>query len=134
MQIYKNELFHTPNIKVHGYLTPRSPEFEHVLDRCFCFVAPTCSEGTSPAVATLMQAGLYPIISRDTGITLADGCGMYLEEVTIENIRELARKAHAQPREALLRQMREVQNLAITNYSRSAFHADMERFLRRQLG
>ena len=26
VQIYKNELFHTPNIKVHGYLTPRSPE------------------------------------------------------------------------------------------------------------
>ena len=70
-------------------------------------------------MATLMQAGLYPIVSRDTGITLPKGCGMFLEEVTIDNIRELAREAHAQPREALERQMREVQNLVITNYSRS---------------
>jgi hypothetical protein len=133
VQIYRNELFRTPNIKVHGYLAPRSPEFEHVLERCFCFVAPTCSEGTSPAVATLMQAGLYPIVSRDTGVTLPDGSGMYLDEVTIDSIRELARKVHGQPREILAEQICEVQKLAIANYSRSAFRADMERFLREQL-
>jgi hypothetical protein len=133
VQIYRNELFRTPNIKVHGYLAPRSPEFEHVLERCFCFVAPTCSEGTSPAVATLMQAGLYPIVSRDTGVTLPDSSGTYLEEVTIDSIRELARKVHDQPREILAEQISEVQRLAIANYSRSSFHADMERFLREQL-
>jgi hypothetical protein len=134
VQIYRSELFHTPNIKVHGYLAPSSSEFENVIKSCFCLIAPSCSDATSAAVVTALQAGLYPIISRDTGITLPDGCGTYLEEVTIDNIRESARKAKARNGEALEKQICEVQKWAVENYSRSAFRADMEGFLRRQLG
>lgn len=60
MQIYEQELLHTPNIHLHGQMKPSSEAFGQIIRRCVAFVAPTCSEGTSPSVITCMSIGLFP--------------------------------------------------------------------------
>jgi len=77
----------------------------------------------------MMCAGLYPIVSRDTGITLPSGRGIYLESCTSEEV------AHAcitvsdmSPRERI-ESIEECQHLALHEYSREAFSQDMLSYL-----
>src|SRR3989344_1501267 len=75
LKIYRRELLETPNIHWHGYLNPGSEQFNALVKRCFAFIAPTATESISTAVATLLQVGLYPLLSADTGVDLPIGAG-----------------------------------------------------------
>ncbi len=125
---YQKELAMS-HIQTHGYVVPSSESFEEISRRCFCFVAPTCSEGTSAAVITCLQVGLYPIISRNTGVTLPDDCGIYLEQCTVEEIEAAVRHVMSLPAEELTRQIAITQEYALQRYSREAFVREMDRFI-----
>ena len=129
IEAYRHELFALANIHWHGPLDPGGAAFAHVLARCSFVVAPSCSEGTSPATATALKAGLYPLVSRATGIDLPDGCGRYLESCTVEEITSAAREVAALGDDELLRQIARVQRHAVETYSRPAFAATMEAYL-----
>jgi glycosyltransferase involved in cell wall biosynthesis len=130
VRLYERELTVLPNIRAHRFLRPGGPEFGEVLRRCFCVVAPTCSEGTSAAVVTCLQAGLFPILSRDTGVSLPPGCGIYLEACSLQEIEAAVRTAQGLPVGALSSQIGTVQREALRRYSRAAFRAEMSGFLR----
>jgi glycosyltransferase involved in cell wall biosynthesis len=129
VKIYKKELYNTANITFHGYLSPSSIQFEKVIDKCCCFIAPSCSESISTAVATMLQVGLYPIISRDTGITLPKGCGMYLEDLTVEEIRRMVHRVNESAHGTLCEEMRQIQENALAAYSRQAFGERMNYYI-----
>lgn len=129
MEMYQRELLHMPNIRYHGYLIPRSARFQRISQGSFCFIAPTCSEGISSAVVTCMQIGLYPIISRDTGIDLPDGCGTYLEDCSLKEIEKAIISAYNQSAEELSRQISITQEYALRNFSREVFREKMTLFI-----
>jgi glycosyltransferase involved in cell wall biosynthesis len=133
VRLYERELTALPNIRAHRFLRPGGPEFGEILRRCFSVVAPTCSESISAAVVTCLQAGLFPIISRDAGVSLPPGCGIYLEACSLEEIEAAVRTAHAFPEGALSSQIGTVQREALRRYSRAAFRAEMSEFLRAAL-
>ena len=126
---YEAELFGLPNITFHGELDPMSRAFARVIDRCSAFVAPSCSEGMSPSCATLLQAGLFPILSRETGITLPDGKGIYLDESSIEEIRDAVTRFSTTPDKELESAVAEIQADALERYSREGFAASIRRYL-----
>jgi hypothetical protein len=130
--IYESELS-LPNITYHGHLDPSSDEFARVVGESFCFVAPSCSEGISPAVASCMRIGLYPIVSRETGITLPQGKGIYLESCSIAEISSAVREAFNLSERELVEQIGSVQAFADAHYSRAAFSATMHDYLSRSL-
>ncbi len=130
-EIYHKELFELDNITVHGFLSPRHPHFRKVVERCFCFIAPSCSEGISPAAATCMQIGLYPLVSRDTGISLPQGAGTYLENCTVEEILDAAIKLNETDEEILREQILRTQQFALSEYSRENFTNSMQEYLKR---
>ena len=70
VDIYNNELYNKSNIKYHGFLSPVSIEFQNIITKSFCFIAPSCSESISTAVITCLNIGLYPIYSIDNGLEL----------------------------------------------------------------
>jgi isocitrate/isopropylmalate dehydrogenase len=77
----------------------------------------------------MLQLGLYPIVSRETGITLPDGCGIYLTDCSVADIESAVRRVgDAGPRE-VAQQTRVVQDDASRRYSRAAFAAAAERYL-----
>jgi len=129
MKIYHKELTQLPNIKLDGYVRPGSKEFADILRRCVCFIAPSCTESISVACATMMQAGLYPLVSYDTGIELPDGCGMYLEDCSIDEIEKKISEIYKMDKENLVGQIKKTQSFALEEYSREKFTEDMKKFL-----
>lgn len=133
MKIYRKELTEMPHIKLHGYQNPRSKSFDDIMRRSFCFIAPTCTESISTAVGTMLQAGLYPLISRETGIDLPEGAGKYFNELSVEEVERLVREALALSDEQLCKEIRATQGFALKAYSREAFTQSMDAALERVL-
>jgi len=120
-KIYDKELTKLPNIKFHGYLQPSNKNFIKILQNCFCFIAPSASEGMSPACATCMQLGLYPIVSKNCGITLPENSGVCLENCSIEEIEKAILKIYEMSKADLRAQISVSQNYALQAYSRKHF-------------
>jgi glycosyltransferase involved in cell wall biosynthesis len=129
MEMYRKELTKSKNIHFHGELNPSSQKFQKIINNVFCFVAPTCSESISTAVATCLQLGLYPIISRDTGVTLPEECGIYLETCTIAEIEKNVLEVYEMSPKDLLDQIKRVQVKAFQLYSRKSFSEQMTQYL-----
>ena len=130
---FRKELTQLPNIRYHGYVDPASDKFREIVSRVFCFIAPCCSEAISPAAATCLQIGLFPIISYEAGISLPEGQSMYLETCSAEEIALLARQAHGMHKDELHEQISSLQKFAEAQYSREKFSADMTKYLSRVL-
>ena len=128
-ELYKNELTATRNIHFHGFLLPTSRKFQVLLKDIFCFVAPSCSEGISPSVVTCLRMGLFPIISRDTGVTLPEGCGLTIENLTTDEIETHILTVMGMEDDQILHQTEQTQNDAWSRFSRSAFYSQMENFI-----
>ncbi len=133
IKIYHKELYETPNIIFHGYLNPGSDHFNRVIKRCFAFIAPTATESISTAVVTIMRAGLYPLISRDTGVDLPPDAGIYLEDQSISGLEREIAKAIGKNQAVLATEIVKTQALALRDFSRNKFLADMGFFIRRVL-
>jgi len=129
LEIYSEELNNKENIILHGHLNLFEPKSLEILSRVFCFIAPSCSEGISPATALCLQLGLFPIISRDTGITLPADCGFYLESCTIEEIEYFVNKASSTNKKIIEDQSKMIQDYAIQKYSRETFSNSMRDYL-----
>jgi glycosyltransferase involved in cell wall biosynthesis len=128
---YRHELTELENIRWHRYLDPASSAFEQIAARCVAFIAPSCSEGTSPAVATMLQLGLYPIISRETGVTLPPDAGAILETSSVDEVEAAAVSVFGRPSDVLAEEIQETQALALTTYSRESFANAVRDYLRR---
>lgn len=133
LAMYRRELMELENIRYHGALEPAGATFATILKDSFCFIAPFCSESISTAVATCLQAGLYPIISRDTGATLPRGCGIYLDTCEISEIEEAVRTVTNMQAGLLREQIGRIQLDALESYSRVNFSRSMVSFLRQTL-
>ena len=118
---YEKELTQQSNIKYHGFLDPRENRFKRIMDRSFCFIAPSVNEGISPACISMLQAGLFPIISRGCGIDLPEGYGITLEEDTIESIQKAVEKVCAIGSQLLIKQIKVLRKFAEEKYSAEAF-------------
>jgi hypothetical protein len=128
--VYRHELTALPNVRVHGFLTPDSEAFADVTERCFAFVAPSCAEATSTACVTLLQCGLYPIVSPATGLDLPDGCGRWLSEGSIDELEAVIAAVHAAPASALRDELAQTRRWALDDHSRERFGAAMDDYLR----
>ncbi|NLF83430.1 MAG: glycosyltransferase [Candidatus Gastranaerophilales bacterium] len=133
MQIYENEMTRLPNIKYHGFLKPGSRKFRDIVKNVFCFIAPSASEGISPATSTCMQIGLFPIISKNAGIDLPAGCGIYLNDCAIEEIKEAINEVNRADERDLITQIKTCQQFAFKQYSREQFSKEMTSFIKRAL-
>jgi glycosyltransferase involved in cell wall biosynthesis len=131
---YRRELLGLPNIHWYGFLDPSSWRFRRLVRSCFCVVAPTCSEGTSPATVTMLQLGLYPLISRESGITLPDGAGRYLETCEVEEIHAAAGELSEMAESELAEQTRATQAMALERHSRAAFSRAVRTYLGKATG
>ncbi len=101
--LYRRELYDTPNIRTLGWTDVTSPRFASIIGGASAMVYPSCSEGSAGSVIVGLHAGLIPIISRETGVDVQD-FGVELASCTVDEIR-LAARAHAKRGAAELRQL-----------------------------
>jgi len=128
IKIYEKELTQYPNIKYHGSMSPLSKKFESIVRKCFCFLAPTCSEGLSPAVATMMQVGLYPIITRQSGAVLPENAGKFIEMISHSEIDAKIKEVYNKKDEELVNEIKQTQSLSLKCYSREQFSKEIKDF------
>ncbi|MEI6219440.1 MAG: hypothetical protein WCP86_11120, partial [bacterium] len=88
------------------------------------------SEGISAAGATCMQMGLYPIISRESGVTLPAGRGRYLEACTVEEIEGTVMDVFRRSGDDLEEEIAAVQTYAAEVFSREAFRSAMAKAIK----
>ena len=81
----------------------------------------------------MMQAGLYPLVSRETGVDLPEGAGMYFAELSPEEVERLVRAALALPAEKVREEIHATQEFALKAYSRETFAQKMDDALERVL-
>lgn len=129
LALYGAELLRHPRIRLHGHLRGNSPDLARIHKRCIAFVAPSASEGMSNACATSMTAGLYPILSRTTGIDLPPDRGIYLEDCSIPEIEAAIARVHAMEADVLARDIGEIQDYAKEVFGRAAYAREMRRLL-----
>lgn len=110
-----------------------SLEFIDIVQRCFCFIAPSCSESISTAVATLLQVGLYPIISKNTGIDLPEHCGIYLDSLSIYSIESAVNVVNKLNNLSLIKQINKIQKMTLDKYSRDAFYVSIKNFIQKSI-
>ena len=66
-ELYKKELFHTPNIHAVGFIDIMGEQFREIAEKTSFALLPSCSEARAGAVLTAMSAGIIPIVSRECG-------------------------------------------------------------------
>jgi hypothetical protein len=107
-------------------MLPSGGEFRDLARKIYAFILPSCSESISTAGATCLQVGFYPIVSRQTGLDLPAGRGLYLEACTTEAIERAVRTTHSRAAAALGEDIAHIQRDACERYSRQAFSASMQ--------
>lgn len=120
IDLYYDELFNTPNIYYLGWIEVNSPEFFNVCRKCAFHIFPSCSEGQAGSVIVTTNAGVIPIISRETGMCVED-FGILIQndsDVEIHNTIELARSLSANELYNLSIRARQITS---SKYSREAF-------------
>ena len=85
VDLYRKELYETPNIHLVGRINVRGAQFQEIVNKAVAIIYPSCSEGTPGSVVTAMYAGLIPIVSKEAGIDVHD-FGFLLEENSLSEI------------------------------------------------
>lgn len=131
---YGDRISRSGTIRVLGTMSPVSFDFARLSDACVGFLAPSASEGQSTSAITCMQAGLFPVLSRQCGIDLPPGCGVMLETCSIEEIEAAIEGVHRMPDGERRRQIEATTADARQRFSREAFRTAIATLLREATG
>lgn len=133
VSLYRHELYELPNIHYHGRMQPHGAEFGQLIQRCFAFIAPSCSESISSAAVTCLQLGMYPIVSRDTGVDLPADAGIYLESLDAAEIDQAIHRVMQLTDAELYAQLQTTQSQAMEDFSRSRHLSTIKAFIQNQI-
>ena len=113
------------NIQLLGSMNPSSARFAEVLDRCDAFLLPSCSEGASSSALTCCRAGIYPILSRNSGVDLVDGTGIWIESLTKSGVETAIESFRRKEWSEVAREAEVIRNDIEAKHSRAAFTEEM---------
>ncbi len=117
---YQQELYGTPNIRMHGWVDNGSAAFQAIIESCVGLCYPSCSEGGGGSVIVCLHAGLIPLITYETSVDVHD-FGELLADCSVEGIR-------AQVRALSARSPAELRDLAMKAWTHAREHHSRARF------
>lgn len=135
-KIYQKEL-NLPNITRYGRPRKNKGDAESMIgdvtlyDRikeCGAILGMSASEGCSGAILQAMEAGIYPIITPNTGID-EEAPSIILQDPTVESIKKTAEEFSKISPEKLRKLSKETWNYAETHYTKKVFTKEMENFI-----
>lgn len=139
-KIYATELalpnikrYERPKITESGEIMTGGRNIKEIFDECGAIVYVSASEGGGGAVVHAMQAGIFPIVSPNTGIDEA-APSIVLQNPTVENIRKAVTDFSKLPSEKIRELSKDVWSFARKNHTKEAFLVSYRKFLDRALG
>lgn len=121
---YLQKIDAAPNIHLLGHLTIGSDKFRLFAERCGFVVLPSCSEGMATSVVTMMvNGGLVPVVSGQTGIDPPPGCGIEFDTLTPEGLAAAMERARNLTANELSQWSRRAEAHALKHFSPAEFRA-----------
>jgi glycosyltransferase involved in cell wall biosynthesis len=120
VQLYRNELYHLPNIKLIGWMHKENNDFKRLLDRSVAHVFTSCSESGAACVLETMGAGVIPIVNYESSVDV-DDFGILLKSASIEDIRDGVRTIANMPAVELKRRAMRAWEKVRSKYTRENF-------------
>lgn len=120
MSCYKKELNETLNIKHVGRIDVRSELFKNIIENSLGLIYPSCSEGQSGSVITALHAGLIPIVTRQSGVSV-EQFGIELKTASVPEVMKSVKTLTELPEE-------ELRTKAIGAWSYARAHHSKETF------
>jgi glycosyltransferase involved in cell wall biosynthesis len=120
--IYRKELFETPNVHPVGFIEVNGPRFNELAARCAWTVYPTCSDGQAGSIVQCMHAGLVPLVTPAAGIDAEDFGLLFATDEIAEVERAVLEAAGAAPEWVRERAAR-TRSVALAEYTAEAFAA-----------
>jgi glycosyltransferase involved in cell wall biosynthesis len=108
IDVYREHLYQRRNVKYHGLVDIRSPEFVRLMNQCAFVVLPSCSEGGGSSVYTCMHYGLIPVVSTESSVETLD-FGIVIDDATPASVARAMQHAHQLARNELERRSRAAQ-------------------------
>jgi glycosyltransferase involved in cell wall biosynthesis len=127
-EVYRKELWGLPNVHCHGWVQLRS-----IVARCSFGILASCSEGSPGSVAQMLQFGLIPVLTRESGFELPDA-GLTIQEAHPEDVRELLLEACAWRGAGIADRRRNILDGTAGNYAPLAYRERLMTALRRIFG
>ena len=134
-EIYKKEL-NLPNIKRYsrpkitksGKIMVDGKDISEIFNQCGAIVYMSASEGGGGATVHAMQAGLFPIVTPNTGI-YEEAPSIIVNNPTVENIKNAVLEFSKLPAEKIKEMSKDVWIFARENYTREIFTKKYENFI-----
>jgi hypothetical protein len=93
VELYRKEIYDTPNIIPVGYLALNSKKFQKIISDIDFVILPSCSEGQSSSVINIMAYGKIPVIPDNVGVPDVSTIGIKINELTVEGVDRSVKEA-----------------------------------------
>lgn len=120
LNVYRRELYQTPNITFVGWLEKESKEFKQLLEQSVGHVFTSCSESGAASVLETMAGGVLPIVTYETSVDVED-YGIFLKNSSVEEIKDGVKKLAAMPATELKRRARKAWEKIYAHHTRVRF-------------
>ncbi len=127
-QAFTQELYHTPNIKMLGFVDQGSKEFAQVCSESVGVVSLSCSEGGGGSVITGMHAGLIPLVNYESSVDVGD-FGTLLPNSDVETLQSALKNLSVLPTDTLKERARRTWEYARAHHTREEFAKNYRVFL-----
>lgn len=131
-ELYKQELFSTPNIHPVGFIDIMSEKFRELAEICSFALLPSCSEARAGSVLTVMSAGIIPIVSRECGFE--DDEVIQLRDCNLETIEEAIRYFGEKNDTWIERESNHARHIVKERYSKENFIHSVHDALQKVIG
>lgn len=125
---FRTWLLHTPNIHTIGWMDISSPEFIDLIRNTVALVYPSCAEGQAGSVVVCLQAGLIPIVSRESGLDIGD-YGIVLQDSGIEEICRQVKRITSLPDSDLEKMTKDAWEHARATHGEESYLAQYRRII-----
>ncbi|PJE53280.1 glycosyltransferase [Marinomonas sp. BSi20584] len=129
---YHDELFNTKNIYNHGFVDINSEKFNEILRSSYFAIFPSCSEGGSPSLLTVIGNGaMIPVMTKAASIDVPNAC--YIEKLTIAGIECAVNESQNIIQEKLFKKAQENAEFVINNNSLENYRKNLKEILEQSL-
>jgi glycosyltransferase involved in cell wall biosynthesis len=132
LNIYRKELFYTPNIHPVGWVDVYSDKFDQLINMCASVILVSCSEANVGGILNCMKSGLIPILSKEC-TTDTEDFGITLENNSIDEIINSINVIKNEKPEKCYKMANKAIFVAETRYSLKQFRNNIESVLKKEI-
>ncbi len=98
---FYDQIKSSPNIHLMGYIDQTSKKFKKMVANSDFAILPSCSEGQSGSILTLMSYGLIPVITEEVGFENLEKYGVKIKGYKVEDVTSVVDSCTKMPDELL---------------------------------